>query len=85
MLYPNTFKRRIKNVNTSYKADIFLATVNPKVTFSHTASMKGHISRCNDYCELYEYNGRYGKGYVLLTSRKDSCQYVDVSYYIENN
>lgn len=57
-------------------------TINGQVyKLHHTASRRGYESRKGNG-HLEEYNGRFGKGYVLVTPRWDTTQYVYVTYYI---
>ena len=47
----------------------------------HTASRRGYCSRkIAGYVE--EYHGRFGDGYIIVTPRWDTTQYVDIAYYI---
>lgn len=54
----------------------------------HTSSMRGYVSRKPNedgtYGKVCEYNGRFGEGYVLLTPRWDTTNYVYVTYFIRN-
>ena len=55
---------------------------NKDLQYSHTASRKGYESRLgNGHVE--KYNGRYGKGYIIVTPRWDTKNYVNVEYYLE--
>lgn len=48
----------------------------------HTASRRGYISRkCEGQIE--HYNERFGEGYIIVTPRWDTTQYVDIAYYIK--
>lgn len=48
----------------------------------HTASRFGYESRRgNGHVE--EYNGRFGKGYIIVSPRWDTTSYVTIDYYIE--
>ena len=50
----------------------------------HKALRRGYISRKTEgYVE--EYNGRFGKGYIALTPRFDTTQYITISYYIKRD
>ena len=47
----------------------------------HTASRRGYISRKTEG-RVEAYDGRFGKGYVVVTPRWDTTQYVNIEYYI---
>lgn len=54
----------------------------------HTSSRRGYVSRRPNedgtYGKVFDYNGRFGEGYVLVRPRWDSTQYVYVTYFIKN-
>ena len=54
----------------------------PEYYYHHRASRRGYISR---KCEgkIEPYNGRFGEGYIIVTPRRDTTQYVDIDYYIK--
>ena len=52
-----------------------------KIILHHTASRRGYVSR-KSLGQVEQYNGRFGKGYVLLTPRWDTSTYCNVTYYI---
>lgn len=52
--------------------------------YHHTASRRGYVSRKLEGV-VERYKGRYGEGYVILWPRKDTSQYVYVSYYIKKS
>ena len=54
---------------------------NGEVKESHTSMKRGYISRKLEG-KVYDYSGRFGKGYTLETPRLDTTQYVNVTYYI---
>lgn len=54
---------------------------NPNYYIHHTASRRGYISRKSDG-KIEPYEGRFGVGYILLTPRYDTTQYVNIIYYI---
>ena len=54
---------------------------NGKVELLHTSSRRGYLSRKKSG-EVEEYNGKFGKGYILVTPRFDTTRYVNVTYYI---
>ena len=48
----------------------------------HRASRRGYLSRkCEGTVEPYK--GRFGKGYIIVTPRWDSTQYVNIDYYVK--
>lgn len=50
-------------------------------TLHHTASRRGYESRKgNGHTE--EYTGKFGAGYIVVTPRWDTTQYVNIAYYI---
>lgn len=52
------------------------------MNFHHGASRRGYESRKgNGHVE--EYNGKFGKGYIIVTPRFDTTQYVNIDYYVE--
>lgn len=55
---------------------------NPNYEWHHYASRRGYESRKSEgHVEPYE--GRFGKGYILVTPRWDTTSYVWIEYYIE--
>lgn len=48
----------------------------------HTASRRGYISR-KSAGKIEAYKGRFGTGYALITPRRDTSQYVYVTYFVE--
>lgn len=54
----------------------------PRYELHHTASRRGYESRRSSG-RLEPYNGKFGRGYIAVTPRWDTTQYVYVSYYIE--
>lgn len=54
---------------------------NSNYQFHHTASRRGYESRRGaGHVEAYE--GRFGKGYIVVSPRWDTTQYVNIEYYI---
>lgn len=47
----------------------------------HTATRRGYVSRKSSGI-VEGYAGRFGAGYVLVSPRWDSTQYVNVTYYV---
>lgn len=56
----------------------------PEYTEHHTASRRGYISRKSEG-QIEAYNGRFGEGFIVVSPRWDTPQYVDITYYIKNN
>lgn len=57
-------------------------TVNGKIyTLHHLASRRGYESRKSSG-HLEQYNGRFGEGFILVTPRYDTTQYINIAYYI---
>lgn len=54
----------------------------PEYIEHHTASRRGYISRKSDG-RIEPYDGRFGKGYVILRPRWDTTQYINVTYFVE--
>ena len=52
-----------------------------EVTEHHTASRRGYISR-RSAGKVEAYSGKFGKGFILVTPRFDTTQYVYITYYI---
>jgi hypothetical protein len=50
--------------------------------YHHTGSRRGYVSRrtCGN---VEDYEGRFGKGVVLVLPRHDTTQYVDLMYWIK--
>ena len=55
---------------------------NPEYKPHHTASRRGYESR-KGKGHVEEYNGKFGKGFVLVEPRYDTTQYVSITYYIK--
>lgn len=53
----------------------------PDYYIHHSTSRRGYLSRKSDG-SVERYKGRFGEGYVLVTPRYDTTQYVDITYYI---
>lgn len=54
---------------------------NNSYKYHHTGSRRGYESRKGDgHTEVYK--GRFGKGYIVVSPRWDTTQYVNVEYYI---
>lgn len=47
----------------------------------HTAACRGYVSRKSEGI-VKEYDGKFGKGYVILRPRFDTTKYVYCDYYI---
>ncbi len=56
---------------------------NGELRYHHAASRRGYVSRKNIKGIAESYNGRFGKGYLVITPRWDTTQYVTVEYYVE--
>lgn len=56
---------------------------NKNYTVHHTASRRGYESRKGEG-HVEPYNGKYGNGYILVTPRYDTTNYVYITYYIAN-
>lgn len=52
--------------------------------FHHRAVRRGYVSRKGD-AVLKPYKGRFGAGYIMITPRWDTTQYVTYSYYIKED
>ncbi|MGN0557860.1 MAG: hypothetical protein ACI4IS_00215 [Acutalibacteraceae bacterium] len=65
------------------KEDITMTTAEVRANYKyhHTASRRGYESRKSDG-HVEEYNGRFGKGYIIVTPRWDTTSYVNIEYYI---
>lgn len=48
----------------------------------HTGSRRGYESRKGDG-HIEPYKGRFGEGYIIISPRYDTTQYVNVEYYIK--
>lgn len=48
---------------------------------SHTASRRGYISRKGG-SHVESYSGKFGKGFILVSPRFDTTQYVSITYYV---
>lgn len=54
---------------------------NANYEYHHTGSRRGYVSRkCDGVVE--EYDGRFGKGYIIVMPRWDTTSYVNVEYFI---
>lgn len=56
-------------------------TADPRYYLHHTASRRGYVSRKTSG-RLEPYSGKFGRGYVAITPRRDTTQYVNIAYYI---
>lgn len=68
------------------KMDMTPMTVesNPNLKLHHTASYRGYVSRKSDG-EVYEYDGKFGKGFCIYKPRWDSSTYCYVEYWVETD
>lgn len=55
------------------------------VKFHHSATERGYISRKENYCELYEYHGKFGEGIVEFSALYNSSVYCYKAYYIKED
>lgn len=55
----------------------------PEYREHHTASRRGYVSRKSEG-RIEVYKGLFGEGYVVITPRWDTTQYVYVTYYVRN-
>lgn len=53
----------------------------PRYKLHHIASRRGYVSRKTSG-RLEPYSGKFGRGYVAITPRWDTTQYVNVAYYV---
>lgn len=65
-----------------------IAMLNTKVAAGeliahHTASRRGYASRKAPEGRIESYSGKFGRGYVRVTPRWDTTQYVTIEYYVE--
>ena len=49
----------------------------------HVAAANGYVSRKSTVEKKQEYNGKFGKGYVIYLPRYDTNRYCYVEYWIE--
>lgn len=49
----------------------------------HSASRRGYETRKLPEGHVETYNGKFGTGYIHVTPRWDTTQYVDLTYYVE--
>ena len=49
---------------------------------SHTALMRGYVSRKNPEGVMLKYSGKWGTGYKVLTPSWESTRYCYVTYYV---
>lgn len=54
---------------------------NANYKYHHTGSRRGYESRKGEG-HVERYNGRFGEGFVVISPRRDTTQYVNVEYYI---
>lgn len=55
---------------------------NKELRFHHIGSRRGYESRKGEG-HVEEYKGKFGEGYVIITPRRDTTQYVNVEYYVK--
>lgn len=55
---------------------------NDNYIWHHTGSRRGYESRKSDG-HIESYKGRFGEGYIIISPRYDTTQYVNVEYYIK--
>lgn len=48
----------------------------------HTSLKRGYVSRKSTGV-VESYNGRFGKGYAVLSPNRDSTRYCFVTYFVE--
>lgn len=51
----------------------------------HTSMMRGYISRklLLEDLTAAKYDGKFGKGYTVMSARFDSTQYCNITYFLE--
>ena len=52
-----------------------------KLRYTHTGSRRGYVSRKGDPV-VEPYKGKFGTGFVALSPRWDTTQYVNVEYFV---
>ena len=57
------------------------AVKNGKLYNSHTSRCRGYISRKLE-SKIFIYNGKFGKGYKVLTPNWESTRYCFITYYL---
>lgn len=61
-----------------------IAEIESTMRLHHKASRRGYISRKSSG-KVETYEGRFGKGYIIVRPRWDTTQYVTIEYYIEED
>ena len=59
--------------------DDLLNAANAK--FHHTSTFSGYVSRKKEH-EIFEYNGRFGSGYVVAYPSMRGTLFLDIDYFI---
>lgn len=54
---------------------------NKSYKYHHTGSRRGYESRKGEG-HVERYSGKFGVGYIAITPRYDTTQYVNIEYYI---
>ena len=54
-----------------------------ELVLHHGASRRGYESRKVPEGHVEPYSGKFGKGFVHVTPRWDTTQYVNLTYYVE--
>ena len=72
-----------KEVNTMTTAMLNAKIAAGELIAHHTASRRGYVSRRNPDGIIESYSGKFGRGYIRVTPRWDTTQYVTVEYYVE--
>lgn len=57
-----------------------ISEIRSTMKLHHTASRRGYESRKTEG-HVEEYKGRFGTGYIVVTPRFDTTQYVNIEYY----
>ena len=74
-------KEQIQNFEREYIMKT-IAEIESTMRLHHTASRRGYVSRRTEG-KVEQYEGRFGKGYIIVLPRWDTTQYVTLKYYIE--
>lgn len=51
----------------------------------HTSWIRGYVSRVGNTALTADYNGRFGKGMVVITPSFSSTSYCTIAYFVEDN
>lgn len=72
----------MKNATNITRTELETMVEAGKLRELHTSWTRGYVSRKSDG-KVFEYKGRFGEGYALLTPSWESTSYCHITYFVK--